>query len=119
MDVQRNHVIQSCGGQLGSKVTSVEDAQRIAVQAFQTTQPNGVVLHFHGGLVSEAAARGIADRLAVRYSAAGTYPVFSVWETGFLESIRNNLKDILQDKIFHKLLKKVSESEESPQKPDR
>lgn len=109
MDVQHDHVIHSRGGQLGSRVTTLEDAQRIAAQAFQTTQPQGVVLHFHGGLVSESAALGIADRLALRYSAAGAYPVFSVWESGLVESVRNNLKDILQDKVFHELLKKVSE----------
>jgi len=51
----------------------------------------------------------IADRLTGRYDAAGTYPIFSVWEGGFVESIRNNLKDILQDKVFHELLKKVAE----------
>ncbi|SDJ47191.1 hypothetical protein SAMN04487926_15318 [Paraburkholderia steynii] len=109
MDVSHDHVIHSKNGRLNAVTTSVADAQRIAKQAFESGKPNGVVLHFHGGLVNATAALGIATRLASRYDSAGTYPVFSIWESGIIESIRNNLKDILQDQVFHELLKKVTE----------
>lgn len=109
MDMVRDYVIHSKGGKLGDRVTSVADAQRIAHQAFTSGKKNGIVLHFHGGLVSQASAMAIAQRLGYRYDSASTYPVFSVWESGFLESIRNNLKDILQDTVFQELLKKASE----------
>lgn len=109
MDIARDCVIHSKGGQLGENVTSVADAQRIARQAFTTGKQNGVVLHFHGGLVSKSSGEAIALRLGERYSGASTYPVFSVWESGILETLRNNLKDILQDQVFRELVKKVGE----------
>lgn len=109
MNLEQDCIIHSRGGKLGGPATSVVDAQRIAEQSFKTDKKSGVVLHFHGGLVNESSALGIAARLAERYDRAGTYPLFSIWESGFFEAIRNNLKDILQDEVFHELLKKVSE----------
>jgi hypothetical protein len=109
MDVKRDHIIHSKGGVLGEGVTSVSDGARIAEQAFRAGTNGSVVLHFHGGLVGQDAAEGIAERLAIVYSKAGAYPVFSVWESGFTETIRNNLGDILHDKVFQEIFKKVSE----------
>jgi hypothetical protein len=109
MDLSRDHVIHSRNGQLDDSTTSVAEAQRIATQAFENGKVNGVVLHFHGGLVNVTDAMSIVSRLATRYDNAGAYPIFSVWESGIIEAIRNNLKDILQDEVFHELLKKVTE----------
>ncbi|QKE62388.1 hypothetical protein HNE05_03115 [Aquipseudomonas campi] len=109
MDLVREHIIHSRGGRLGTGASSKDDASRIAAQAFKTTAPGGIALHFHGGLVSSSSAQGIAARLTEHYQSAGAYPLFFVWESGLLEAIRNNLKDILQDKVFHELLKKASE----------
>jgi hypothetical protein len=109
MDLARDHIIHSKNGQLGDATTSLADAERIAIQAFESGKANGVVLHFHGGLVNATSAVGIASRLAPRYDSAGAYPIFSVWESGIVEAVRNNLKDILQDQVFHELLKKVTE----------
>lgn len=109
MDFARDCFIHSKDGKLGDNATSVADAGRIARQAFTAGTKNGIVLHFHGGLVDRASASAIARRLGERYESASTNPVFSIWESGFLEAIRNNLKDILQDSVFQELLKKASE----------
>lgn len=109
MNLDRDHIIHSRGGKLGDNVTPVADAERIVAQAVAAGSAHGVVFHFHGGLVARAAARGIANRLAGVYEGAGTYPIFFIWESGFLETLRNNLGDILHDKVFHELLKKVGE----------
>lgn len=69
--------------------------------------PSGLVLHFHGGLVSFRAGAGLAQRLTPEYLQAGAYPVFFVWESGPLETIRNNFSEIANEKIFRKLAGKV------------
>ena len=109
MDIEKDCIIHSKGGKLAQGVTSIEDAARIAWQAFSAGEKNGIVLHFHGGLVNYEHAMATAQRLGPLYTESSTYPIFSVWEAGFLETIRNNLKDILQDSVFRELLKKVSE----------
>lgn len=109
MDLVQDCIIHSEGGKLSSAATSISDARRIATQAFTSGRNNGIVLHFHGGLVSQGAGMDTARRLANRYCGADSYPIFSVWESGLIESIGNNLKDILQDSVFRELLKKTSE----------
>ncbi|WP_420225915.1 hypothetical protein [Pigmentiphaga litoralis] len=109
MDIHHDHVVHSRNGVLGDGVTSLIDAERIAEQAYRTTLAGGIVWHTHGGLVDRQTATAIATRLSDTYESAGTYPIFSVWESGFYETIRNNLQDVLQDKVFRELFKKVSE----------
>lgn len=110
MDVVKDHIIHSEGGRLGAGASSREHAQRIAAQAYDSGCAHGIVLHIHGGLVKRSyAEKEIAPRLARHYADAGTYPIIPVWESGFIEAIQNNLRDILQDKVFHELLKKTSE----------
>jgi hypothetical protein len=110
MDLNRDHIIHSRSGQLGDQVTTVADAKRIAARAWDQGKNGGIVLHFHGGLVNEGPARAGARRLYETYAtAAGAYPIFSIWESGLLETVRHNLKDILKDSVFQELVKKVSE----------
>ena len=66
-----------------------------------------LVLHFHGGLVSEQRGRQIAQFLAPKYEEAGAFPIFFVWEAGLFETIRNNLGEISQEKLFRLILKRV------------
>src|SRR5436309_6589401 len=65
---------------------------------------NTLVIHFHGGLVSAAAGREIAARLQPEYTSAGGLPVFVVWESGWYETITNNLDAILSEAFFKSLL---------------
>lgn len=109
MNVERDHVIHSRGGKLAAGVSSVADVERIVEQAVGNAHPRGIVIHFHGGLVNRAAGLTIAQNLAPVYDGAGAYPIFFVWESGFIESLKNNLDDILRDKVFQELVKKAAE----------
>ena len=66
-----------------------------------------IVVHLHGGLVSKDRALEMADRLQPYYLNAGVRPIFMVWESGFVETIRNNLHEIDKEQIFTILVKKV------------
>ena len=66
-----------------------------------------VVIHLHGGLVSEASATQNATRLAEVYEGAGAYPIFMVWQSGLLEVVRHNLDEIFKEDLFQSLLRRV------------
>lgn len=66
-----------------------------------------LVIHLHGGLVSAPKARAKADELLPVYQGAGAYPVFFVYETGVLEIVRNNWREIGSERIFKLLLRKL------------
>jgi len=63
-----------------------------------------LVLHFHGGLVSEEAGALTAQRMVPLYRSAGGHPVVFIWETGFLETVEHNIGDIQNTKLFKKIL---------------
>jgi len=109
MDIQHDHVIHLENGRFASDSSRAE-LNRILSNALDANPGKGLVLHFHGGLVNEDAARGIADRLAPRYADdGGAYPLFFVWESGVWETIWNNLDDIRKERFFQELVKKVGE----------
>ncbi len=66
-----------------------------------------VVLHIHGGLVNRQQALAKAGELLPFYMESGIYPVFIVWETGMLETIRNNLGEIDREPLYSALLHKL------------
>ncbi|MEP7184328.1 MAG: hypothetical protein ABI767_00705 [Rhodanobacter sp.] len=106
------HVIYSVNGRLtgpgDATGSSLADISRIVGAALESDDP-ALVIHFHGGLVNRAAGEGIARRLCPLYEGAPTiYPLFFVWESGLIESIKNNLRDIADDKLFQELIKKVA-----------
>ena len=104
-----NHVIHSADGQL--KKTTREDVSRIVSQAIAAQSPSGIVVHFHGGLVSENSARESAEqRLYPLYAdQSKAYPIFFIWESGFFEAPLNNLKEIGTESIFQEFVKKAAE----------
>lgn len=109
MDAYRDHVLHSRAGRLGAAgVSTSEDVKRILGQAAQRPE-RGLVLHFHGGLVGASSGKEIAARLAPTYFATGAYPVFFVWESGLIETLRSNLSDIKDDSVFRELVKKAAE----------
>jgi pimeloyl-ACP methyl ester carboxylesterase len=75
-----------------------------AILDFLKTSADKVVLHFHGGLVSEEAGELTAHRVVPLYKHAGAHPVVFIWETGFLETIVHNLDDIQNTALFKKIL---------------
>lgn len=66
-----------------------------------------VVLHFHGGLVSEEAGLKAAQGLLPTYQQAGAYPVFFIWRSGLIEIVRGNLREIADERAFQTLSKWV------------
>ncbi len=77
-------------------------------QAIAAAPPERLVLHFHGGLVSEEVALGAIEKtLLPTYRAAGAYPVFFVWHSFWTEVIAHNLPRIYQEKIFQQLLARL------------
>jgi len=107
-----NHVIHLVDGRLAPKsTTTYEDVGRIVTLALAANAPSGIVLHFHGGLVSENGARQSAqERLYPLYAdRARAYPIFFVWESGPFEAPLNNLNEIAKEDLFQEFVKKVGE----------
>jgi hypothetical protein len=82
--------------------TSPEDVAEIAKKIAQAPRS---VIHLHGGLVSKDHGLATAARLGEFYSQHGIVSVFFVWQSGLLETIRNNTREIFDEKIFKALLK--------------
>lgn len=108
--VDKLHYVHSRGGKIGLGVdTSAADVDAI-VTRFCNDPRGHLVLHFHGGLVSKASGLAIADTLMPVYSPSdseGGYPVFFVWESGALETIRNNLLELRDESVFKHLVRKA------------
>lgn len=90
----------------GDFATSPEDIDAL-FEHFRANSVRSITLHFHGGLVNEAKGVEIAKMMRPVYEAADTYPVSFVWETGLLETLRQNLTRVHETKLFEKILKWV------------
>lgn len=97
------HIIHMKGGRLAND-TPLQIVKQIVNDAVNT---ENIVVHFHGGLVNEASARAMAQRLTPVYQQAGAYPIFPVWESGLFETISNNLGQLAKEKLFQLVLKRV------------
>src|SRR5262245_49000944 len=91
----------------GDGVLGDTSPQQVAAIAQQIAAAPHSVIHFHGGLVKKQSAMDMAERLAPYYSVHGLMPLFFVWESGLVETIRNNASEIFDEKIFQVLLKRV------------
>lgn len=58
--------------------------------------PLDVCLYAHGGLVDEAAAADIAARWIPALYERQILPVFLMWETGFLDTLKHRIEDVLK-----------------------
>jgi hypothetical protein len=65
------------------------------------------LIHLHGGLNTETAARQLAARLVPYYAKAKLTSVFFVWETGVFETVGNNLGRIGNEPVFMRLVIKL------------
>jgi hypothetical protein len=70
-------------------------------------QKDALVVHFHGGLVSESSAEDIASRLYPIYRDAGGYPLFVIWQTGLGETLNNNFQEIIKEDVFPVLVERA------------
>lgn len=66
-----------------------------------------IVLHVHGGLVDARSGLAGAQRLTPVYTDAGAYPLFFVWRSGAVETIRNNVLEIAREEVFDRLVRRV------------
>ncbi len=82
-----------------------------AFDAFrESPQKDRLVLHFHGGLVDEAAAEEIAARLLPVYrDRGGGYPLFTIWQAGLGETLRNNWREIVAEDVFPRLVERITQ----------
>ena len=80
-----------------------------AIAAWRAAKTQPLIIHFHGGLVNEKSGMEIATRLTNTYADAGGYPLFFVWEAGLIETIRQNLRDIFAERVFQRLLERVTQ----------
>lgn len=62
-----------------------------------------LLIHVHGGLVTEADGKLVADSMAAHYGDA-TRAVSLVWETGVIETLRDNIAKISGTRTFKKAL---------------
>lgn len=106
-----DHYLISASGKFGaSPLSAYSEVSRILDNALNKNLKNGLVLHFHGGLVKRTyALENIVAPLTKAYLDAQGYPLFFVWESGFFESLLNNKGELGQDPAFRELVKKVSE----------
>jgi hypothetical protein len=88
-------------GKLG---TTAQDIEAILAYVKQADVKK-IVLHFHGGLVSTEAGELTATTMVPMYKEkANSHPIVFIWETGFLETVEKNIREINRTKLFQKVL---------------
>jgi hypothetical protein len=87
----------------GSAHTSPADVDE-TIKRIRDKGSRTVVLHFHGGLVDEAAGLRIASRILAVYENAGAYGITIVWETGLIETVARNLDRINSTRLFNQVV---------------
>jgi hypothetical protein len=83
--------------------TDLKDLQWLAGHLFETARkewgvknaPVDVALYAHGGLVGEGSAADTAARWIPALYEAKIFPVFFMWETDLLSTLKNRLADVL------------------------
>lgn len=93
----RSHVINLSRGQFssgGEYQTTADDVDALFGEALEeavagrtAANPLRLVLWAHGGLVNENSGLRSAYKQVLWWRRNGVYPIYFVWETGFLESI--------------------------------
>ena len=99
-EIFRSHVVDLTMGQLsdGGCYNNAESdldqlVARIGTWIDGASKPR-LVFFAHGGLVDERSGLGIAIRDRSWWLANGVYPVFFVWETGFLEVFQQKQREL-------------------------
>jgi hypothetical protein len=77
--------------------------------AYKASGKKKLVVYFHGGLVDTASAVASAAALTPAYKASDAFPVFIIWQTGWAEVIDQNLPSIFGEKIFQRLVARVTQ----------
>ncbi len=81
--------------------------QQVAEIAQLVAASRHSVIHLHGGLVTKESATKSAKQLSPFYERHELLSLFFVWESGLVETLRNNPREIFEEKIFRALLKRI------------
>lgn len=101
---------------LRSRDGRLDDADRATFTALVQRLQNekkSVLLHLHGGLVSQKNGELVAGALSgtgpLAYNASNDYEqIYVVWRTGAFETIRTNWQDVFQnDRLYRALFKQI------------
>ncbi|WP_051427606.1 caspase family protein [Arthrobacter sp. H20] len=92
------HIVNLSRGKFstgGETSTTAADVDAIFEQHLPAFAPGGagvpIMIYAHGGLVSEAAGLRSAHQQCEWWKSNGVYPIFFVWETGFLDAVFGSL----------------------------
>lgn len=96
------HTLSSRNGRLAGDAGAIE---KVFDELKQTEAT--LVLHFHGGLLSDREIKANSDRWNDAYRKTGAVPVFFEWETGFLDSLTHRLSEIWGESAFQFLRTRV------------
>ena len=105
-DIFRSHVVDLAMGQLsddGCYNNAESDLDELVARIGNWIAGAGaprIVFFAHGGLVDERGGLGIAIRDHSWWLANGVYPVFFVWETGFLEVFQQKQRELAARNFF-------------------
>jgi hypothetical protein len=88
----------------GSYQTKPEDVDKL-FNKIREEKSKKITLYFHGGLVNEKTGIETARKLYASLKATGSFPVFLVWETGLMETIKTNIQKISETSLYDKILK--------------
>jgi hypothetical protein len=102
VSIDRDHVIDLQNGRF--HLTNKSDLDHL-FQGLSTGSPvDTLVVHFHGGLVSENEGLLRSEALKPKYELAGAYPVFFVWESSLHETIAQNEAAVSKLPLFQHLV---------------
>lgn len=88
---------------IGSIEQQKDRIRRRIRQAREQSQP--LVIHFHGGLVSQQGGISTADVLDKTYSRQEVVTLFAIWPTDIIHVIKNNLDEIFSIQLARKALR--------------
>lgn len=102
--VDKNHKMILSSGRFSD--TSRAELSAAFDSFANSAQKDTLVIHFHGGLVSQETAETVADALFDRYQQAGGYPFFVIWQSWITETLRNNWREIIGTDAFNMLVER-------------
>jgi len=103
--ITSNNYIDLADGKF--KATTPADLDNLFAALQASPNSNHLVIHFHGGLVSRAAAEGAADKLLSIYERANAYPVFFFWRSDLWTTLTVNLDEIAREDLFRVLVQRL------------
>jgi hypothetical protein len=112
MELDKHVLILSEEGRLHrphNGLTPYETVERI-LDGFAASEYPSMTIYFHGGLVPEATALGLAQHFYRKISEDfNSYPVFVIWKSGPLETLQSAMLEINNSSpLFMQVLKKLT-----------